>query len=202
MTETPNNDLLGKPGQRGSARTQMRQPTREPVREGTFVGRNGEVLTRHRVNGIDEFDIPPEIVPPGWTYQWNAVTVYNNGDLTRAQNMQMYANGWRPVPAERHPGRWTELGKTGDIVVNGQRLEERPAAMTEQARAEDIRTARQQMQDRDQALMGGKAAAGQAMRNGFEARAVLNGGTALKMSIDPGLDIEASSYQPADDSRP
>lgn len=197
-----NDDLLGKAGQRGSARVQMRQPTREATRDGTFIGRNNEQLTRHRVNGIDQFEIPPELVPQGWSYQWNAVSVYNNADLTRSQNMQMYANGWRPVPADRHPGRWTPLGKSGDIVVDGQRLEERPLAMTEQAREEDIAVAKRQMRDRDQALMGGPARLGAAMQNGLEARATLDGGRALKMSIDPALDIDKPSYQPADDSRP
>jgi hypothetical protein len=160
--------------------------------------RDGEVLTRRRVAGVDEFDIPKGLVPPGWTYQWNTVTVYNNADLVVGQTMQMYENGWRPVPASRHPGKFVPIGTKGDIIRGGMRLEERPESMTDEARAEDVAVARRQMTDRDESLMGGKAA----VRNlppGMEMGGKYRGtGGSLKMNIDPALDIPAPSHKLAE----
>src|SRR5271163_2374634 len=123
---------------RGRPRGQTRDTKREVQGgEGPFVGRSGERLSRSRKGGIDPFYVPPEIVPKGWSYQWNSVTIYNNPDLLVGQQMQMYENGWRPVPAERHPGRYVPSTKTGDILRDGMRLEERPIEMTEEAKKED-----------------------------------------------------------------
>lgn len=195
-TETPR----AMPRRPGRPRKQNREPERESPRVGAIQGRNGEQLTRRRVGGIDEFHIPEGIVPPGWTYQWNTVSVYNNPDLTISQSMAMYENGWRPVPASRHPGMFVPIGHKGDIVRGGQRLEERPASLTAEARAEDIAVARRQMTDRDQSLMGGKANVRGAMTNGMEMSAQYRGtGGQLRMSIDPALDVPAPAHKIAID---
>ena len=182
---------------RGRTRRQANAATQEPARGAREVrGRNGEVLSRRRVAGIDQFAIPDELIPAGWTYQWNTVTVYNNADLVVGQTMQMYENGWRPVPAERHPGRFVPMGKTGDIIRDGMRLEERPKSMTEEAKAEDIAVARRQMTDRDQSLMGGKANVRGNMGQGFEMNRGKYRGTGadLRISIDPGLEAPTPSH--------
>ena len=60
--------------------------------------------------------------------------------------------------------------------------------------------ARQQMRDRDAALLGGRANVRDAMRGGFEMGGQYRGtGGQLKMSIDPALDIPKPSYPLADD---
>ena len=64
----------------------------------------------------------------------------------------MYENGWRPVPASRHPGVWTPPGFEGAIVVRGQRLEERPLELIKQARAEDELRARTVLRNETDAL--------------------------------------------------
>lgn len=200
ITKTSEPDMLGdqtpRTERRGRPRTkQQRDPVREATRGGPVVGRDGEQLTRRRVAGIDEYHIPDHIVPAGWSYQWNTVTVYNNNDLVVAQSMAMYENGWRPVPASRHPGMFVPVGTKGDIVRGGQRLEERPKSMTDEARAEDVSVARRQMLDRDQSLMGGKANVNAAMRGGFEMGGKYRGtGGNLKMSIDPAIDAPAPSH--------
>ncbi len=181
---------------RGRPRGQTREVTHDAGREGEFIGRNGEVLTRTQKGGIDPFHIPPEIIPTGWDYQWNAVTIYNNSDVLVGQNMKMYANGFRPVPADRHPGMYMPYGATGAIIREGQRLEERPTAMGDQARAEDIASAKRQMRDRDESLMGAKANLRGAMQNGFEMNPGRYRGTGghLRMSIDPGVDAPVPNY--------
>ena len=151
-----------------SARTQTKEPVRTPARDGTYVGHNGEILTRGRAAGVDPFEIPKSIIPAGWTYQWNTITVYNSKDVVMDQSMQMYENGWRAVPADRHPGRFVPIGTKGDIIRGGQRLEERPEEMTQDALRENYLQAKRQMQDRNNSLMGNRADFQGNLPQGFE----------------------------------
>ena len=181
------------PGRRGRPRTQT--PQRDPARKGEFVGRDGEVLTRRRVAGVDEYHIPPELIPDGWEYQWNAVTIYNNHDLVVGQAMSMYENGWRPVPASRHPGKFVPIGTTGAIIRGGMRLEERPKGMSDQARFEEKKAALRQMQDRDESLMGSKANLRSVQNQGIPVMGTGDRrGTAVRMAIDPAVDIPMPSH--------
>jgi hypothetical protein len=164
-----------------------RELARENPREGAMVavGRDGERLTRRRIATGDPLDVPLNEIPQGWSYQWNPVTVLNKGIEEILQgDLQMYQNGWRPVPASRHPGRWTPVGFDGQIVVQGLRLEERPMSLTLEAKAEDEAHARAQVRDRTDALRltqkqlpGARVAAARGQAGG------------LKMDIDFGADI-------------
>ena len=177
-----------------------REPVRRTVREdeGEVLGRNGEVLSRKRVGGVDPFHIPPEIVPKGWDYQWNVVSVTGNTEIVLDQGLGMYENGWRPVPAERHPGLFIARGKRGDIIRGGQRLEERPLALTQRARAEDLRNARQLITDRNDSLK--LSGVKKSMPDGFDmSQRYRNTGANVNISIDKALDIPSPSYEVAED---
>ncbi len=144
--------------------------------------------------------MPLNFIPKGWEYQWNAVTSYGNKEIFQSVNNEMYQNGWRPVPAPRHDGFYMPRGHQGEIVVRGQVLMERPKQLCDEARDEAEDRARQQMRDRDNALLGGRANVRQAMRGGFEMGGQYRGtGGNLKMSIDPALDVPKPSYPLADD---
>ena len=187
---------------RGRPRGQTRKDEdRGELRTGEVLGRNGEVLTRSHKGGIDPFENPNVHAPKGWKYQWNTVAVYNNSDVVADQVNQMFGNAWRPVPADRHPGIFTPVGATGSIVRGGQRLEERPKQLDDEARAEDIASARRQMRDRDESLMGAKANLRGALHGGFEMDPGRYRGTGgnLRMTIDPGVDIPSPSYKIADE---
>lgn len=198
-TKQNESDLLGK-GNRTPIRNNVRDQIREPMREargGLVVqGHNGEQLSRKRKDdGTDPFFIPPDLIPPGWSYQWVAQSVKGSQDEVADHNLMLYENGWRAVPADRHPGRFMPVGHKGNIIRGAQMLMERPKALTDEANAEMVEKARQQMMDRDEALMGNKAALRQAMRNGMEMGGKYRGtGGSLKMSIDPALDIPAPSH--------
>jgi hypothetical protein len=139
---------------RGARTEASREAGREPARQGAVVveGRNGEILTRHRTGVKDPYEIPPHLIPPNYRYQWNAISVVGNKDMVMDQSMTMFENGWRPVPAERHPGVFVPHGTKGEIIRGGQRLEERPTALCEEAAAEDRNTARQLMHDRNESV--------------------------------------------------
>jgi hypothetical protein len=129
-------------------------------------------------------------------YQWNAVTVLNQGinEIVRG-DLQMHENGWRAVPASRHPGHWAPPEHEGGIVVDGLRLEERPESLSREALEEDKSRAKALVRDRTDALR-----LTQQQLPG--ARQAANRGNAgqMRMSIDPGLDIPAPQHE-MDDGR-
>ena len=171
-----------------------RQPTRQSTREmprdnlrpGAVVvkGRDGEILTRHRTSVSDPYEVQ-HLAPAGWTYQWNTFVVL--GQLQHNIVQAMAENGWRPVPIERHPGVFGPLGATGDIIRDESRLEERPIELNEEAKAEDIQRARDQVRNQNEAL---KLQVAQKVPEaaGFSA-ANPRASRGASMSIDDGHDI-------------
>ena len=161
------------------------------------VGRDGEVLTRKRGAGsIDQFDIPSGVVPPGWKYQWNTVSIYNNRDVLASQALRMHEAGWRPVPADRHPGLFTPVGTKGEILRDGMRLDERPLVLDEEARDEQENAARRLISDRNDALkLSGMK---KDMPQGFEMNRnkYRKTGGDVRISIDRNVaDIPTPSHQ-------
>jgi hypothetical protein len=181
-----------------------RDPARELARETTrrgavvAVGHGGEKLTRRRTSVGDKFAVPQNEIPAGWDYQWNTVTVLNKEtkDIERG-DLMMHENGWRPVPASRHPGRWTPPGFEGSIIIEGLRLEERPLSLSKEAQQEDTARAKAQVRDRTDALR-----MTQRQLPGANVALQRNGaiGMGMKMSIDPALDIPRPEHQIDDGS--
>jgi hypothetical protein len=166
---------------------------RTPLRDGQFIGRNGEILSRSQTQSQDPFDIPKSMIPTGWEYQWNIVTVIGNPDIARDQHHIMHVNGWRSVPAERLAGTLIPAGSKGEVVRGGLRLEERPEAMSDKARAEDVRLARQLISDRNESLK--LSGVRKNMGDGFEMGPKYRGtGGDIRMSIDRALDAPAPSH--------
>lgn len=187
-------------------RRAARQPARDAVRDTTAVtprkgamvaeGRNGEVLTRRRTQVGDPYHVPADEIPDGWSYQWNPVTVTGK-EVVDIQNI-MHANGWRPVPASRHPGRWTRPGETGNIIVEGLRLEERPESLTEEALAEGEMNARAQIRDQAEILkLSKKMPDGFTMANKGQQQRIRAGG--INISVDRSMQIAPGGYEPAED---
>jgi len=182
-----------RPAPRAANREASRDPNRELSRTGGVMvqGRDGTVLTRRRTSVGDKFDVPLNEIPPGWTYQWNAVTILGKGmEEVVVGDRQMYDNGWRPVPASRHDGRFAPHGYEGAIVLEGQRLEERPASLTAEAKAEDTLRARSQVRDRTDALR-----LTQKQLPGSDVARTRNNAGGMKMSIDPAFDIPRPEHE-------
>lgn len=168
---------------------------RDPLRRGVVaVGRDGRQISRTRRSGADEFAFDPSIIPDGWEYQWNTVTIHGNAEVVRDQSLQMANNHWTPVPAERHDGVFMPRGHKGEIVIRGSRLEERPTILCEEARLEDRANANQQMVDRNQSLKLSNV--NKNLPQGFDPlsnsqrRVLRTGGDNIRLSLDTSLDTE------------
>lgn len=180
--------------QRAPTREAARQPARDLSRHATrpgavvVTGRDGEVLTRRRTTVGDKYHVPMNEVPQGWDYQWNPVTVLNKEMVS--EQVMMYENGWRPVPAKRHPGRWFNPDHEGAIIVDGLRLEERPHALNVDAHQEDVMRAKSQVRDQTDALrLTQKQLPGSAEARGRNESLRMG----MRMDIDPGFDIPKNS---------
>ena len=186
------------PRQEAPRQTLPREPARSsPRSDAEVIGRNGEVLSRTRSDSGDPFDVPKDLIESGWEMQWIAHSVYGNSEVVMDQNLTMVQNGWRPVNSDRpgFSGRFTPAGAKGHIIRGAQGLYERPKVLNDQARSEDKKKAIQQMRDRDEALMGGKANA-RNMPQGFEMGGKYRGtGGDLRMKIDPAVDAPAPQYE-------
>ena len=84
----------------------------------------------------DEFYIDPAIIPEGWAYQWKASHVV--GKENGYHILELSRNGWREVPASRHPEMMPK-GWEGCIEKKGLRLMEIPKIMVDRAEKRHIR---------------------------------------------------------------
>jgi len=185
--------------ERAAARQASTRTVHASVRSGraSAVGRDGEQLSRRRTQTGDIFDIPKELIEPGWEMQWIAISIVGNTEIVMDQNLMMLENGWRPVMADRFPGRFMPAGHKGHIIRGGQGLYERPKVLSDEARAEDIRAAKQLISDRNDSLKlsGVKNQLGAGMEMGRKYRGT---GGDVRMSIDRALDVPVPEHQLAD----
>jgi hypothetical protein len=188
------------PEESAAARTQTRSAARTNASGRIEVsGRDGEVLSRTRTHVGDIFEIPGDMIPPGWDYQWNSVSIAGNSDIILDQNHMMHQNGWRPVPASRYQGTLVPKGATGSIIRGQQMLMERPLILSQEARAEDLRNAEALINDRNESLKLTKVKS--QLPEGLEmSRKYRGSGGGMKMAIDKSLDVlnvnrEAGNYQ-------
>lgn len=130
-----------------------REPDRTPARPGALTFRHpltGEILTRDPLPTHDsQYFIPKEIVPEGMVYQWRRESILGEQDLANMASLKR--NGWREVPADRHPER--------PVRLEGLVLMECPEMFVQQARAEERQAAmaekRKQLRPRNEAVRPG-----------------------------------------------
>ena len=105
--------------------------------------------------GTDEFYVPPNIVPDGWTYEWKRHKIWNQEDPS--YNVQLRREGWDPVPLHRDadheammPSGWE--GQT--IERKGMILMERPKEISDEMRRIEQKRARDQVRTKEAQLAG------------------------------------------------
>lgn len=149
---------------------EMRKEMRPPMREEdprTRAARRAAEIRNHvgtMDDGTDEFYIPPELIPEGWTYEWKRKTVLGQEDP--AHQVALARKGWEPVPASRHPSFMPDDDQYSTIERKGMVLMERPAEVTEEARLIEQRRARLQVRQKEEQL--NSAPQGQFERNNKE----------------------------------
>ena len=100
----------------------------------------------------DKFYAPPP--PDGWDYQWKMRTVM--GEEFHSYQVELMRNGWEPVPLNRHPELMPNGWQGETIEVEGLVLMERPKVFTDEARAEEARSAREAVMVKEAQLRDGR----------------------------------------------
>lgn len=121
----------------------------------TRAKRRADELRAHRGNmdeGVDKFYIDPRAIPDGWSYEWKTLTVY--GKDNPSYQVSLARAGWEPVPAHRHPEMMPEGWQGESIERDGQILMERPLEITNEAKANELRKARNQVRQKEAQLNG------------------------------------------------
>lgn len=138
---------VGRPPSRFTREALREEPS---VRETAVRAPEGERLQRRRTRTENPFDIQPNMVPEGMTYEWKRKYIFNKPDVQHMVAMQ--DNHWQPVPASRHPYMMPADQQSGCIERDGLVLMERPAYLTAEARQEDYDEARLAVQIKEQQL--------------------------------------------------
>ena len=101
----------------------------------------------------NRFDVDVNEIPHGMTYEWKVKTV--NGKEAREQIIAWRLNGWKEVPAGRHPAFSGESeDSTACIERGGLVLCERPQELTAESKAMEREAAKDQVQSQLDRLAG------------------------------------------------
>ena len=133
----------------------LRAPARPELREESPLERakrraaeiKGHLTTAN--DTADEFAIPANLIPEGWTYEWKRKSVFGQEDSSYMMSQE--ARGWEPVPASRHRNLMPE-GHYNTIERKGMILMERPREITDEAKRMDRVRAMNQVKSREQQL--------------------------------------------------
>lgn len=140
--------------QKNAARADMRPAMREESPAERAARRAAEIRGHlgDLDEGTDEFYIPQDIIPDGWTYEWKRYSTYNEIDSSHIREMER--KGWAFVPAERHP-QMVAIGDKGNIILRkGLVLMERPTEIVDEARLIERRRAADQVRAKEAQLSG------------------------------------------------
>jgi hypothetical protein len=112
----------------------------------------------------NRYDIDLSLKPAGMDYAWKRANLMGMEDTENLVNSE--ANGWNPVPAERHPEiTGSRHYKNAEIKIGGLVLYERPKEISEEARELDRFAADQQVAAQLQRLkLSGHRAAGRGVK--------------------------------------
>lgn len=104
------------------------------------------------VDGQDDFYIPLDEIPDGWTYEWKRHSVYGQEDP--AYQIQLLRAGWEPVPASRHPWMMPHMTDSQTILRKGMVLMQCPTEIVQERRLADLHRARAQVRAKEAQIAG------------------------------------------------
>jgi len=134
----------------GFSRPAMRPTMREDDPRAAAARRAAEIRGQFENvdEGVDEFRTPH--APDGWTYEWKRRTLLGQEDP--AYQVELARMGWEPVSTNRHPEMMPIQGAHPVIERKGMVLMQRPAVISDEARATELRKARNQVRVKEQQL--------------------------------------------------
>jgi hypothetical protein len=138
--------------------TANENPMRPPMREEdsrAAAAKRAAQLREHLgdvVEGQDDFYIPLDEIPDGWTYEWKRHTTMGQEDP--AYQIQLLRSGWEPVPAARHPWMMPHKTDSQTILRKGMILMQCPTEIIDERRAAELRKARLQVRHKEQQIAG------------------------------------------------
>lgn len=143
-----------------------------------------ELRSRKRKGGqsVDQFAVPPEIIPKGQSWEWKRETAAGQGSVQ--YDVMLREQGWLPVDGAHYPQLVGE-GHIGPIRRDGLILMERPIELTREAMEEDYRNAKQVVMDKEAQI--GNAPNGQLPRQ----RADGTPTSTIRTTIESGMPIDA-----------
>ena len=106
-----------------------------------IYSRDGREITQRFTGDEDRFNLAAlgVFAPDGWEYQWKTKTI-KNWEWVDHQ-VELYQNGWTPVPADRHDGKVMPPGHVGPIEKGGLILMECDKRQVARLRMADKRRA-------------------------------------------------------------
>jgi hypothetical protein len=153
---------------RTEMRAQMRDEdhlARAKMRTAQIMGHLGDMDEGH-----DEFYVPKDIIPDGWTYEWKRRLLLGQEDPSYQVSLRRM--GWDPVPAKRHPEMMPTNWHGETLERKGLILMERPTEIVDEARRIEYMKARKQVRDKEAQLSG--APDGQFTRDHAQTRPKIN----------------------------
>ena len=135
-------------------RPALRPPAREEDSRAAAARRAAELRDHlgEVVDAADDFYVPPDEIPDGWTYEWKRHTVYGAEDP--AYQVQLARAGWMAVPVSRHPEMMPH--NTTDLVISrkGMILMECPTEIVQERIDAEKMKARNQVRAKEAQLAG------------------------------------------------
>lgn len=104
------------------------------------------------VDGQDDFYIPLDDIPDGWTYEWKRHSTYGQEDPS--YQIALAREGWEPVPVARHPWMMPSGSDAGVIFRKGMILMQCPTEIIEERQMSELRKARLQVRAKEQQIAG------------------------------------------------
>lgn len=105
--------------------------------------------------GTDEFYIPHDMIPEGWTYEWKRKFLLGAEDPS--YTVHLARMGWEAVPRDRdadHMAMMPPSWPHNTIERKGMILMERPSEVVQEARRIDQKRARDQVRAKEAQLAG------------------------------------------------
>lgn len=138
-------------------RTEMRATMREESslerakrRAAEIRGHIGEID-----EGTDEFYIPADMIPEGWTYEWKRKLLLGAEDPS--YTVHLARMGWTAVPLDRNTDHMAMMPPSwphNTIERKGMLLMERPSEVVSEVRRIEQKRARDQVRAKEQQLSG------------------------------------------------